>query len=146
MINFEPLKSVFNEDSDEYKTIVEAYNIMSKSAPVTSGESKTQMLLLDNLRIKLSTYYYLCCKKISDLKKTTQSAYDTQYARLVKLGRPSNASIECEIRLNSPEYAKSYSQMTDLEDVKTLLSSYLKCLDNSKITAIEILRDSRRID
>lgn len=147
MIKFEELlEGVFDEGTEEYDIIKEGYEVIIKSAPTLSGEAKTQMILLDHCRSKLSTLYYLVSKKINKYRKEYQKAYDLGYIRLVKLGRPSHAAIDAELRCTCSEYAKVYDKITQLEQVKDLINSYIRCIDNNKQTAIEILRDSRRID
>lgn len=140
------LEGIFDEGTEEYDLVKEAYDLISKTTPSISAEAKTNMILLDHSRANLTTIYFMVCRNISKKKDSFQKSYDSQYSRLVKLGRPSNAAIEAEIRVTSPEYATASSQIEALEQVKDLISSYIRCIDSCKQTAVEILRDSRRID
>lgn len=140
------LDGIFNEGTEEYNQIKECYELISKSAPTISAEMKTTMILLDHSRVNLSTIYFMLCRNISKMKAEFQQTYDSQYARLVKLGRPSNAAIEAEIRSQNPEYSGITMKIETFEYVKDLINSYIKCIDECKKTTIEALRDSRRID
>lgn len=140
------LSEIFSTESDEYKTLVEINRVLSMSSPSISSEAKSQMIILDSSKTKLSTIYFMLNRAISRLKREVQSAYDIQYTRLVKLGRPSNTAIEAEIRSTNPQYVTNSQRISDLEDIKDLIYNYMKCIDSCKFTASEILRDSRRID
>lgn len=140
------LNGIFEPGTEEYETIVDTYDLITRNVPSIASDAKTQMILLDNTKIKLSTLYFMLCRNISQLKDAVQQTVDSQYTRLVKLGRPSNAAIEAEIRATNPEYAGISRKIGDYENVKDLISSYIKCVDSRKTTALEVLRDSRRID
>lgn len=147
MVDFKILlKDIFTEDSEEFAIIKDSYDCIISSAPTISAEAKTQMILLDHNRTKLSTLYFMLARKISTLKSTYQSDWDTQYARLVKIGRPSKDSIESEIRANNPALAGAIVQVNQYEQVQELVSMYMRCIDSAKQTATELLRDSRRLD
>lgn len=147
MINFKDLlDGIFDEGTEEFEIIKESYELIVKTTPSISAECKTQMILLDHSRTKLSTLYYLLCREISRQKSKCQKDYDAKYTRFVKLGRPSNAAIEAEIRATSPDYAIASAKIESLEQVRELVSSYMRCIDTTKQTAVELLRDSRRID
>lgn len=147
MINFKELVGdVFAEGTEEFKIITESYDLITKTTPSISAEAKTQMILLDHSRTKLSTLYYMLSREISRQKETYRKDYDAKYTRLVKLGRPSNAAIDAEIRTTCPEYATASVKVEALEQVRELVSSYMRCIDTTKQTAVEVLRDSRRID
>lgn len=148
MLN-DTLKEVFPETSEEYKTIIEAYDLVSTSAPTIAAEAKTNMILLDSTRIKLSSIYFMISRNISNLKATYQQTHDAEYKRLSMtsgLSNPSNTTVETIIRSKNPAYAGAIKKCEDLEDVKTFLSNILRCIDSSKQTALELLRDSRRLD
>lgn len=140
------LEGVFDEGTEEYSIISEAYDLIVKSAPTVSGEAKTHLILLDHCRTNLATLYYMIGRNISKLRDTIQSAYDSSYTRLVKLGRPSKDAIESEIRLTCPEYLVSYKKIRDLEEVQSLVNMYLRCVDSNKTTTLELLRNIQRID
>lgn len=147
MSNIEQIISdIFPQGSDEYNTLVECYNLIMGSSPSIAAEAKTNMILLDHMRMKLSTLYFLLERTISKKKSAYQNAYDSAYTRLVKLGRPSNTAIEAEIRVTVPEYLVGYDEVEKLEHVKGLILGYLKGIDSYKQTSVEILRDSRRLD
>ena len=140
------LYGIFDEGTEEYEQISECYDLIAKTAPTIAAEAKTHLLLLDHARINLSTIYFMLCRNISKKREIYQQAYDTQYARLVKLGRPSNAAIEAEIRSTNSDYAVLSRQIESLEQVKDLITAYVRCIDASKQTTFECLRDSRRLD
>ena len=142
----EYITDIFPETSEEYKILEEAYEVITSSAHTISAEAKTDMILLDNVRTKLSTLYYMLGRSISRKRASFQTIYDTQYARLVKLGRPSNAAIEAEIRTTNPGAAITMKECAALEEVKNLVEKYIRCVDSAKTTALELLRDSRRVD
>jgi hypothetical protein len=142
----EALKKVFNDNSDEYQTITETYKLIVSSSPTINSESKTLMILADIDKVKLASIYFLLQQKISSIKKQYQQTYDNHYIRLVKLGRPSHVAIDTEIRSVYPDYVILSKQVEDLEQVKELVGMYIKAIDSLKQTAIEMLRDSRRID
>jgi len=140
------LKEIFSENSDEYKLIIEASELVASSAPTIAAECKTIMLMTDHIKPRLSTLYFLLSREISKLKESYQASYDAQYVRLVKMGRPSNAAIEAEIRVSNAEFIALSKQVEKYEQVKELITFYIRCIDSLKQSAIEILRDSRRID
>lgn len=140
------LKEVFPETSDEYKLILEASDLLASSAPSIAAECKTIMILADHIKPRLAALYFLLSREISKMKETYQASYDAQYVRLVKMGRPSNAAIEAEIRVTNTEFITLSKQIDKYEQVKELINFYLRCIDSLKQSAIEILRDSRRID
>lgn len=142
----ELVEGIFSEGTEEYDILNDTYNLITQSAPTVASEAKTHLLLLDHTKVKLSTLYYSLCRTISKLRDQVQSAYDSSYMRLVKLGRPSKDAIESEIRVLNPEYAKIYRKLIDYEDLKDLVNMYIKCIDSSKITTIEILKNIYRID
>ena len=137
---------VFPEGSEESQLLRDCYDLIAKSAPTLASEAKTQMILLDQMRAKLSSLYFLLSRNISQLKSSIQSSYDSSYVRLVKLGRPSGAAIEAEIRATNPDYVIVSTKIETYEQVKELVSNYMKSIDSCSRTAIEILRDSRRVD
>lgn len=137
---------VFPEGSDEFETLVECYNLVMGSAPSIAAEAKTNMILLDHMRMKLSTLYFLLERSISSKRSQYQSDYDAAYTRLVKLGRPSNTAIEAEIRATVPNYLVGSGEVEKLEQVKSLILGYLRGIDAYKQTSVELLRDSRRLD
>lgn len=138
--------TVFGKNTEEYKIIEEAYKLIVEEEPMVASEAKNNMIFLDRSRVKLVTIYYSLCSKISGMRAEIQSSYDTSYTRLVKLGRPSNNAIESEIRATNPNYAGFSKLLEDYENLKRLISDYIRCIDNSKSTTIEMLRDSRRLD
>ena len=140
------ISGVFPEGSDEFETLVECYNLVMGSTPSIAAEAKTNMTLLDHMRMKLSTLYFLLERSISKKRTQYQAVYDAAYTRLVKLGRPSNTAIEAEIRVTVPDYLTGSEEIEKLEQVKNLISGYLRGIDAYKQTSIEILRDSRRLD
>lgn len=142
----EMLEGVFNEGTEEYEIIKEAYELVVNSAPTISAEMKTHMILLDHSKTKLATLHYLLGRNIAQLRETIQTTYDSQYTRLVKLGRPSKDAIESEIRATNPEYSGIAKKISSLQEVRDLVGMYIRCLDSSKQTTMEALRDSRRID
>lgn len=146
-MNFKDLlDGVFDEGTEEYKIIEESYNLIVGNAPTIAAEMKTNMILLDHARTKLSTLYYLTCREISRCRRKYEKSYDQQYTRLVKLGRPSKDAIEAELKVTCAGYAENYQKEEDLNQIKDLISSYMRCIDSCKQSAVEMLRDSRRID
>lgn len=146
-MNFkEMLEGIFDPGTEEYQIIEESYQLIASTAPTIAAEAKTHLLLLDHMKIKLATLYYMLGRNISKMRVAIQSTYDASYTRLVKLGRPSNAAIETEIRATNPEYAGISRKIDDYEAIRELINNYIRCLDSSKTTTLEVLRDSRRID
>ena len=146
-MNFKELfEGVFSEDSEELETLQMTYDLVGKSAPSIVAEYKTNMILLDKCKIKLSTMYYMLSRNISKKRETFNDTYNATYTRLVKVGRPSAAAIEAEIKSTNPMYAGISIEIERLEQVKELINLYLRCIDSCKQTATELLRDSRRID
>lgn len=137
---------IFGEKSEESEILSGAYELITQSVPTIAAEAKTHMILLDHSRTKLSTIYYMICCKISSLRESVQSTYDSQYTRLVKLGRPTKDAIESEIRSTNPEYSGISKKISDYEDLKNLVSMYIRCIDSNKNTTIELLRNINRID
>ena len=146
-MNFkEILDGVFDEGSEEFDIIKTTYELIGMSAPSISAEFKTHMILLDKCKINLSTMYYMISRNISKKKEVFSDTYNSTYTRLVKLGRPSAAAIEAEIKASNPAYSGLMIEVEKLEQVKDLIASYLRCIDSCKQTITELLRDSRRID
>lgn len=142
----ELVSGVLGDKSEETETVVEVYELITQSAPTIASEAKTHMILLDHARTKLSTVYYMLCREISRMKDEVRSSYDSQYTRLVKLGRPTKDAIESEIRATNPQYSGVSKTISDYEDVKNLINMYLRCIDSSKQTTVELLRNINRID
>lgn len=140
------LSEIFGSTSQEVETIVEAYNLIVKTAPTISSEAKTHLILLDHSRIKLASLYYMITRIISKKWNDVQSTYDDTYVQLVRRGRPSKDAIEAEIRQLNPEYSGVSYQISQLEEVKELISMYLRCIDSNRSTTLEILRNISRID
>lgn len=133
-------------DSEESKILEEVYSLITQTVPTVISEAKTHMLLLDHAKIKLSTIYYMTCREISRMTKLVRPTYDSQYTRLVKLGRPTKDAIEAEIRSTNPEYSGIYHKICDYEDLKNLITMYIRCIDSNKNTTVEILHNINRID
>lgn len=142
----ELLDGVFNEGTEEYELIVDTYNLIVQSAPTIASEAKTHLLLLDHNKIKLATLYYSLNRRIMELQDSVQQTHDASYMRLVKLGRPSKEAIESEIRATNPEYAGVSRQINMYESVRDLISNYMRCIDSSRMTTTEILRNIYRVD
>ena len=140
------ISEVFAKGTEEYDTIVGTYDLIVSNAPTISVESKNIMALADTYKVKLASIYYGLSQKISAMKREYQKTYDNHYVRLVKLGRPSHTAIDTEIRTIYPDYVLLSQQIEDFEQVKELISIYIKAVDSVKQTATEMLRDSRRID
>ena len=140
------IKEVFPENSEEYRIIVESYNILNSSTPQIAAEYKNRLMILDKLRTELSSLYFMITRNINQIRNSYQRDYDAQYVRLVKIGRPSHNAIESEIRFNSPDYVTSSLKIEELDNVRNLINSYIRGIDSVKNTTVELLRDSRRID
>lgn len=140
------LSEIFGPESQEVDTLVDAYNLIVKTAPTVSSEAKTHLLLLDHSRTKLASLYYMITRVISKKWNSMQSTYDETYVQLVRRGRPSKDAIEAEIRQLNPEYSGIAYQVSQLEEVKELINMYLRCIDSNKTTTLEILRNINRID
>lgn len=142
----ETLTLAFSEGTEEYEVLKDAYKLITSSYPSVASEAKSHLIMLDHSRMKLATLYYGVCRNISQLRDTMQATYDIQYTRLVKMGRPSKDAIEAEIRSTNGEYAGVSKRIKDLEDIKELISMYMRCIDSSRSTVTEILRNVYRID
>lgn len=142
----EILNGVFPEDTEEFEEIKNCYDLITKSSISLISEAKSHLFLLDRSQIKLSTIYYLLSRRISSIRESIQSDYDASYTSLVRRGRPSKDSVESEIRSTNPVLYEVFSKISKLEDVKELVSLYLKCIDSSRKTAVEVIRTSGRID
>lgn len=142
----EALNGVFDEGTEEREILTEAYDIIRSSHPSVASEAKNHLIMLDHSRVKLSTLYYSITRIISHLRGMVQSTYDAQYTRLVKLGRPSKDAIESEIRTTNPEYSGISQKIKDYEEVKELINMYLRCIDASRSSTQEILKNIYRID
>lgn len=140
------LKEVLGDNSSEVVDILEAYGLIVHSAPTVISEAKTHLILLDHSKVKLSSIYYMLSREISKKKRTTQETYDSTYVQLVRRGRPSKDAIEAEIRQLNPTYLGVSQEISDLEEVKDLVSMYIRCIDSSRSSTIEILRNISRID
>lgn len=146
-MNFKKLlNDVFEEGTEEYTVLMDTYNFVIKSAPVLSVQSKSVMAESDVLKIKLSTIYYTLSRMIEDLRASYENQYNMLYVKLVKMERPSHHAIETEIKTNYPEYLVALKNITQYEMLKELVTMYIKSLDSLKQSAVEMLRDSRRID
>ena len=122
----EQLKEIFPETSDEYITLVDAYNLVVSSAPTTTAEAKTQLILFDSTRIKLSSIYFMITKTIDKIHETNQVIHDQESSSIyAKMTNPSNTAVETKLRNKNPAYAMAVKQCNDLEKVKTLILSYL---------------------
>lgn len=142
----ETLEGIFDEGTEEYNIIKETYDLITQSAPTIAAEAKTHLILLDHNKVKLSTLYYGICRKISNLRDQVQTTHDASYVRLVKVGRPSKDAIEAEIRMTNPKYSGISKKISDYEDVKDLISMYIRCVDSSRTTTLEILKNIYRLD
>lgn len=140
------LSYLFPEGSEELEVLESTYKIITSSYPSVASDAKSHLIVLDQCRVKLSTLYYSLCRAISRLKDGMESTYNSSYVRLVKLGRPSKDAIEAEIKATNPEYSGVAKKISDYEDVKNLVNMYIRCVDSSKSTVIEILRNIYRID
>lgn len=140
------ISEVFPEGSEEYETLLEVYQSTSQAIPATAAEAKVRMVIYDRLKVKLSTLLFNLSREQSRLQSTVQSTRDSQYTRLVKLGRPTKDAIEAEIRTTNPEYAGIMIKVNFYEDIKNLILTYLRCIDSQKTTALELLRNINRID
>lgn len=140
------IEEVFDKTTDEYQTITQAYGLLSSPIPMTAAEAKVLMYQLDSIRAKLSAIYFMVSRSLSKQKSAVQNTYDTTYTRLVKIGRPSHTAIEAEIRTLLPDYI-IYSDTADkYTQVKELITSFIRGIDNMKVTTLEAFRDSRRVD
>lgn len=142
----ELLSGVFEEGTHEYETIQECYELINKTVPSVASEAKTAMILADRCRIEMVTLNYLISRNISNKRSQLRDLGDSQYVRLVKLGRPSKEAIDTEIRSLNPQYRKVSEEVDNLVDVRELINSYIKSLDSFRLTALEVLKDSRRLD
>lgn len=140
------LSYLFPEGSEELDVLKSTYHIITSTYPSVASEAKSQLIVLDQCRVKLSTLYYSICRTISRLRDSMESTYNASYVRLVKLGRPSKDAIEAEIKATNPEYSGVAKKISDYEDAKNLINMYIRCVDSSKSTVTEILRNIYRID
>lgn len=140
------LKDLFPEGSFEYETLVSTNKLIVGACPATAAAAKNHLISLDHGRVKLSSMYFILGRKITEKKSLMQSTYDAQYTTLVKRGRPSKDAIEAELRSINPEYAGYQKQIHELEELRDLVSMYIRCVDSSKSTVTEILRNIYRID
>lgn len=140
------LCEVFGESSEEVEVIVSAYDLIVSSAPTILSEAKTHLILLDHCRVKLSSIYYMISRKISKMRELSQNSYDSSYVQLVKRGRPSKDAIEAEIRSLNPEYSSVYQTIIKFEEIENLINMYIRCIDSSKTTTLEIIRNINRLD
>ncbi len=143
---YEALAEIFPTTSEEYDAITKAYNFVNSPIPMTAAEAKTLMYQIDGIRARLSTVYFLISRELSKQKSLIQHQYDISYTRLVKVGRPSHAAIETELKTMLPDYVIYLDISEKYEQVKELVSSLVRGLDEIKRTTLEAFRDARRID
>ena len=129
---------------DELTSIVRVSAVLTLSTPVTESEANYIMEKLDSSKAELSSIYFQLSREISRLESEVQKDYDSSYSRLVRLGRPSKDAIEAEIRNGNPMYVEVSCRIKSLEDVKELISMYMRSIDSKKTSVLEALRSIKR--
>lgn len=149
MISLNSYKKYFNgiitEDSEEFKTISEIYNILTMRMPSTPSEAFNRVSSLESYRAQLSTIIYMLSMIKDDLNREYRQLYEKEYTKLVLLNRPSHAAIDAEIHSKSTEAFMLRDKLESFDKIFSLLNSYLRCIDSFKTSAMEAWRDSRRI-
>ena len=139
-------KNVFDEGTEEFEILKDAYELIVSSGMVIHSEFKQTMILADASKVKLATLYYMISTQISEIRSSYEKTYNEIYIKLVKMERPSQHAIETEIKQVYPDYLVACNKIEKFEQVKELITMYIKSIDSIKQTAMEMLRDSRRID
>lgn len=129
---------------DELTSIVRVSAVLTLSTPVTESEANYIMEKLDSGKAELSSIYFQLSREISRLESEVQKDYDSSYSRLVRLGRPSKDAIEAEIRNGNPMYVEVSCRIKSLEDVKELISMYMRSIDSKKTSVLEALRSIKK--
>ena len=129
---------------DELTSIVRVSAVLTLSTPVTESEANYIMEKLDSGKAELSSIYFQLSREISRLESEVQKDYDSSYSRLVRLGRPSKDAIEAEIRNGNPKYVEVSYKVKSLEDVKELISMYMRSIDAKKVSVLEALRSIKK--
>lgn len=129
---------------DELTSIIRVSAVLTLSTPVTESEANYIMEKLDSGRAELSSIYFQLSREVSRLESEVQKDYDSSYSRLVRLGRPSKDAIEAEIRNGNPKYVEVSCRIKSLEDVKELISMYMRSIDSKKTSVLEALRSIKR--
>lgn len=129
---------------DELTSIIRVSAVLTLSTPVTESEANYIMEKLDSGKAELSSIYFQLSREISRLESEVQKDYDSSYSRLVRLGRPSKDAIEAEIRNSNPRYVEVSCRIKSLEDVKELISMYMRSIDAKKVSVLEALRSIKK--
>lgn len=129
---------------DELTSIIRVSAVLTLSTPVTESEANYIMEKLDSGKAELSSIYFQLSREISRLESEVQKDYDSSYSRLVRLGRPSKDAIEAEIRNGNPTYVEVSCRIKSLEDVKELISMYMRSIDSKKTSVLEALRSIKK--
>lgn len=129
---------------DELTSIIRVSAVLTLSTPVTESEANYIMEKLDLGRAELSSIYFQLSREVSRLESEVQKDYDSSYSRLVRLGRPSKDAIEAEIRNGNPKYVEVSCKIKSLEDIKELISMYMRSIDAKKVSVLEALRSIKK--
>ena len=149
MINLNSYKQYFNgvikEDSEEFRTISEVYNILVSRLPQTASEAFSRVSSLESYRAQLSSMIYMISMIKDDVNREYRKLYEREFTKLSLLNRPSQAAIEAEIHSKSTEAFMLRDRLESFDRVLALLNSYIRCIDSCKTSAMECWRDARRV-
>ncbi len=138
------IKDLANFTDHEVGILKEVIQKIEEPLPSTLSGSQNKVSTIDALKPKLINLQYNVGRALIKAKGIYDSQYSTMYTKLVKMGRPTTKSIECEI-LAKPDMLEAKEQIEALEQVQNLLYSYGKALDNSRYANLKKWDDNKKI-
>lgn len=141
----EYFKCIIFEGTEEYKVLDEIYSIITQPLPQTAAESYSRLSVLESYRIQLCSMIFM----VSTLKNQEQQEYrykyEPEFYKGDLRGRTSQAVIEAEIHSKSPELFSLRGSIEAYDRVLSLINSYIRCIDNTRMAVLECWKDAKRL-
>lgn len=136
------LDKVLKEGSADYELVVQSYNTLCSSAPVTNNSAQSRVGILDSLRVQLVALHFMINAKINRLNTDYGSKYYPIYQRWSISGtKRSHAEIEAQIFKDNVNLMIMKYDIDDYYNVSSFIQSLIKSLDQSRSTAMDVWRD-----
>ena len=134
------VKTRFALSDYEANFLREVNSELRKPTPSTPSMIGDRLTKLDDLRVRLLSMIYMITDKESEFAYEYYEKYNSDFTRLVRMGRPSTPAIEAEIHNNAAMHKKK-ALLESFDAFKGMLFGYVKTIDGAKQTCYERARD-----
>lgn len=139
----EDLQDLFPEGTEEYRGLLSITRLLNSSAPSTLAESQIRVSALDSARADLCNLIYYVSIRITKVAKEYSILYNKEFVKYTNLGRPNQTAVDCEVLSRNSSILDLKYKIESYESIRSLLQQYIRSIDQSRSTCIQLWNDNR---